>query len=81
MQRNKLFDIINHEVKVTMERLIEMFETIADIRDSKRKRHSLVHIMVLAVCAMLNGYNDFEEALDESFQQAVQSIKQRPSHS
>lgn len=47
-----------------MERLIELFQSIIDVRDSKGKRHCLTHILILSVCAILNGYNDFEDIRD-----------------
>lgn len=36
-----------------MERLIEMFEEIIDVRDSSGKRHCLTHILVMSVCGIL----------------------------
>ena len=47
-----------------MDRLITIFEEIIDVRDSKGKRHCLLHIIVMSVCAMLNGYNDFDDIYD-----------------
>lgn len=47
-----------------MERLIEMFEEIIDIRDSRGKLHSATHIMVMSVCGILNKCMDFEDIYD-----------------
>lgn len=47
-----------------MERLIEMFEEIIDIRDSSGKRHCLTHIIVMSVCGILNKCMDFEDIYD-----------------
>lgn len=47
-----------------MERLLEMFEEIIDVRDSSGKRHCLSHIMVISVCAILNKRMDFEDIYD-----------------
>lgn len=47
-----------------MEKIIEIFSDITDVRDSKGKRHNLLHVVVIAVCAMLHGYNDFEDIHD-----------------
>ena len=35
-----------------MERLIEMFEEMVDIRESSGKRHCLTHIIVMSVCGI-----------------------------
>ena len=37
-----------------MEKLIELFEEIIEIRDNSRKRHCLTHIIVMAICEILN---------------------------
>lgn len=47
-----------------MERLIEMFKEILDIRDSSGKRHCLTHIIVMSVCGILNKCMDFEDIHD-----------------
>ncbi len=47
-----------------MPRLIEILDEIVDVRDNRGKRHCLLHIMVMAVCAMLHGYNDIEDMRD-----------------
>lgn len=47
-----------------MERLIEMFEEIIDIRDSRGKLHSATHIMVMSVCGILNKCMYFEDIYD-----------------
>jgi predicted transposase YbfD/YdcC len=47
-----------------MPKLIETLSKIIDVRDSRGKRHSLLHVMVIAICAMLQGYNDFEDIYD-----------------
>ena len=47
-----------------MHRLIELLGETVDVRDSSGKRHCLLHVLVMSVCAMLNGYNDFEDILD-----------------
>lgn len=47
-----------------MERLIEMFEEIVDIRESSGKRHCLTHIIVMSVCGILNKCMDFEDIYD-----------------
>lgn len=47
-----------------MERLIEMFEEIIDVRDSSGKRHCLTHILVMSVCGILQKRMDFEDIYD-----------------
>ena len=47
-----------------MERLVEMFEEIIDIRDSSGKRHCLTHILVMSVCGILQKRMDFEDIYD-----------------
>ena len=47
-----------------MERLIEMFDEIIDVRDSRGKLHSATHIMVMSVCGILNKCMDFEDIYD-----------------
>ena len=47
-----------------MLRLKEIFGKIIDVRDSKGKRHCLLHIIIMTICAMLNGYYDFEDIHD-----------------
>lgn len=47
-----------------MERLKELFNEMVDVRDSKGKRHCLTHILIIAVCATLQGYHDFEDICD-----------------
>jgi len=47
-----------------MFRLIEVLSEITDVRDSRGKRHSLMHVLIMSVCAMLHGYNDFEDIYD-----------------
>ena len=47
-----------------MEKLKEAFEKIIDVRDSKGKRHNLVHIIIMTVCAILKKNLDFEEIAD-----------------
>lgn len=47
-----------------MERLKELFGEILDIRDIQGKRHCLMHIIVMSVCAILCGYRDFEDIHD-----------------
>ena len=47
-----------------MDRLKELFEKMVDVRDSSGKRHCLMHIMVMSVCAILCGYLDFEDIVD-----------------
>lgn len=47
-----------------MLRLIELLSEITDVRDSQGKRHCLLHIMVIAICALLHGYHDFEDIYD-----------------
>ncbi len=47
-----------------MERLIEMFEEIIDVRDSSGKRHCLAHILVISVCGILQKRMDFEDIYD-----------------
>jgi len=47
-----------------MEKLKELFEEIIDIRDSRGKEHCLTHIMVIAVCGILNKCMDFEDIVD-----------------
>ena len=47
-----------------MERLIEMFEEIIDVRDSSGKRHCLSHILVMSVCGILQKRMDFEDIYD-----------------
>lgn len=47
-----------------MERLVEMFEEIIDIRDSCGKRHCLTHVLVMSVCGILQNRMDFEDIYD-----------------
>lgn len=47
-----------------MERLVEMFEEIIDIRDSSGKRHCLTHILVMSVCGILQKRMDFGDIYD-----------------
>ena len=47
-----------------MERLVEMFEEIVDVRDSSGKRHCLTHILVMNVCGILQKRMDFEYIYD-----------------
>ena len=47
-----------------MEKLKELFEEIIDVRDSSGKRHCLSHIMIIAVCGILNKCMDFEDIVD-----------------
>lgn len=47
-----------------VDQLIKAFEHIVDVRDSRGKRHNLVHMMVMSVCGILHGYHDFEEICD-----------------
>ena len=47
-----------------MERLIEMFDEIVDVRDSRGKRHCATHMMVMSVCGILNKGIDFEDIHD-----------------
>ena len=47
-----------------MERLVEMFEEIIDVRDSSGKRHCLTHILVMSVCGILQKRMDFEDIYD-----------------
>jgi len=47
-----------------MPRLIELLGEIIDVRDSKGKKHCLLHVLVMSICAMLHGYNDFEDICD-----------------
>ena len=47
-----------------MERLVEMFEEIVDVRDSSGKRHCLTHILVMSVCGILQKRMDFEDIYD-----------------
>lgn len=47
-----------------MPRLIELLGEIIDMRDSKGKRHCLLHVLVMSICAVLHGYNDFEDICD-----------------
>ena len=47
-----------------MDGLITAFEAINDTRSSQGKRHSLTHIIVMFVVAMLHGYFDMEEIHD-----------------
>ena len=49
-----------------MERLKEIFGEIIDERDIQGKRHCLMHILVMSVCAILCGYRDFEDIHDYS---------------
>jgi len=49
-----------------MERLKELFGEIIDVRDIQGKRHCLMHILVMSVCAILCGYTDFEDIHDYS---------------
>ena len=46
---------------IELERLIEMFEEIIDVRDSSGKRHCLTLIIVMSVCWILNKCIDFED--------------------
>ena len=43
---------------IELERLIEMFEDIIDIRESSGKRHCLTHIIEMSVCGILNKCTD-----------------------
>ncbi len=47
-----------------MERLVEMFEEIIDVRDSSEKRHCLTHILVMNLCGILHKRMDFENIYD-----------------
>lgn len=47
-----------------MERLVEMFEEIVDVRDSSGKRHCLTHVLVMSVCGILQKRMDFEDIYD-----------------
>ena len=47
-----------------MARLIELQSGIEDERNSQGKRHSLLHVLVISVCAILHGYNDFDDKYD-----------------
>lgn len=60
------FDIMSKtkDGDIRLERLIEMFDEIIDVRDSSGKRHCLSHIMVMSVCGILNKRMDFEDIYD-----------------
>ena len=47
-----------------MDTLLEMFDEIADVRDSTGKRHCLSHILAMSVCSILNKQIDFEDIHD-----------------
>ena len=47
-----------------MERLVEMFDEIIDVRDSREKLHCATHIMVMSVYGILNKCMDFEDIYD-----------------
>lgn len=47
-----------------MERLVEMFDEIIDVRDSSGKRHCLSHILVISVCGILQKRMDFDDIYD-----------------
>ena len=47
-----------------MPRLIEILGEIQDVRCSRGKRHCLLHVLVIAVCGILHGYNDFDDIYD-----------------
>lgn len=49
---------------IKMKRLIEMFDEIIDVRDSRGKLHCATHIMVMATCGILNKCMDFEDIYD-----------------
>jgi len=53
-----------HEGDEDMCRLIELLDEIVDVRGSCGKRHSLLHILVMSVCAMLHGFNSFDDIYD-----------------
>lgn len=42
-------------------KLVEIFEKVADFRVVKRSWHKLSEILVLSLCALLSGADDFEE--------------------
>ncbi len=37
------------------------FEGMPDFRKNRRKKHQLVDILVIALCALISGADDFEE--------------------
>ena len=39
----------------------DFFETVPDFRLNRRKKHQLTDILVIALCAMISGADDFEE--------------------
>jgi hypothetical protein len=41
--------------------LARFFETVPDFRMNRRKKHQLTVILVIALCAMISGADDFEE--------------------
>ena len=47
-----------------MDNLKRLFSELVDIRDSRGKRHCLMHILIMSVCAILRGYNDFDDIAD-----------------
>ena len=42
-------------------KLVEIFEKVADFRVVNRSWHKLSEILVLSLCALLSGADDFEE--------------------
>ena len=42
-------------------KLVEIFEKVADFRVINRSWHKLSEILVLSLCALLSGADDFEE--------------------
>ncbi len=40
-------------------RLTDHFGTIPDPRINRRKRHNLIDVLVIAVCAVVSGADDF----------------------
>ena len=43
------------------DKLARFFETVPDFRLSRRKKHPLTDILVIAFCRMISGADDFEE--------------------
>ena len=39
----------------------KFFESVPDFRINRRKKHHLVDILVIALCAIVSGADDFEE--------------------
>src|SRR5664279_1346704 len=54
-------DNIESEVAITPRSIIEHFNTITDPRINRTRRHLLIDILIIGLCAILSGADDFVE--------------------